>query len=196
MIPKIWLRKGKEKAIQRKHHWIFSGALFKVPKGILNGQLTDIHDSNDQFICRGLYHDASIAFRVLSFEDIPIDLTFWKLKLQLALVLRTNCQIIQEHNNIFRLFHGEGDGIPGLVVDIYKDTAVIQLHYPGLQQFLIDIKQSIRSLDLPIDNIVVRTTYHEVSSEEKSTEQVIHAKENSINFLIYPITGQKTGFFI
>jgi len=194
-IPKIWLKKGKEVAASRHHHWIFSGAIHKTKQVIPNGSLADVFSHNDIFLCRGMYQDASIAFRVLSFEQRAIDQGFWNEKLNEAFTVRQNIGLPNKATNIFRLFHGEGDEIPGLVIDIYANVAVIQIHYQGLEPFVDAIKNAVSQLPLNLDTIILKNTYDR-SDHITHEEKVVTAQEENITFKIDVAHGQKTGFFI
>ena len=197
-MKRIILKRSKSDLISRKHHWIFSGAIHKKDPEVKNMDLVHVVDSHDQFLCKGLYHDASIAVRILSFsEDDDIHaVDFWKDKILKAFNCRSLLGLPSDLTNIFRLVHGEGDMLPGLVIDVYDKTAVIQLHYPGISPFVGLIKQSINSLPLEIDQIIIKSTFDKKIEDSLSKEEKIIALENGIQFEIDPIKGQKTGFFI
>jgi len=194
-LPKIWLKKGKEIATSRHHHWIFSGAIRNIEKGISNGDLADVYSHNEIFLCRGMYHKASISFRILSFEERDIDQLFWKEKLDEAFLFRQHLGLPNPSTNIFRLFHGEGDEVPGLVIDVYANVAVLQLHYEGLEPFIPNIQKAINTLPLEIETIIVKKIY-EKSPNSEDEELFVVAKEENIKFKIDVLRGQKTGFFI
>lgn len=193
--PRIWLKKGKSAAVLRRHHWIFSGAIKKKESEIGNMHLVEVYSHKDEYLCTGMYHDASIALRILSFEKENIDQTYWNGRLQSALTMRSALGLPNKKTNIFRLFHGEGDGVPGLVIDIYNNAVVIQLHYEGLNQYLPNIKRAIKNLPLEIKDIIIKQTFDN-TQEEISQSHVIQAWEDGIQYEIDLVQGQKTGFFI
>ena len=129
---KIFLRRGKEESLKRFHPWIFSGAIAKMDPEIEEGDIVSVYTSENKFIAVGHYQIGSIAVRILDFNERRIDETFFIERLEQAYQLRLSIGLIRPDNNAFRLVHGEGDFLPGLVVDIYDKTAVIQAHSPGM----------------------------------------------------------------
>lgn len=196
MKPKIWLKKGKAAAIARRHHWIFSGAISRKESAISNGDFCEVYDKSDKFLCQGFYHDANIAVRILSFEIEAIDLSFWAKRLEAAISLRMKLGLPSEKTTVYRLIHGEADMIPGLVIDIYNTTAVIQLHYPGLENHLNTIKDALIQSTLNIEAFIFKYAYNKDALNEADVELPILVKENGISFIVDPVKGQKTGFFI
>lgn len=128
----IQLHKHKVQTIERRHPWIFSGALAGDTSGISNGEIVTITDHKSRFLARGHFQHATIAVRVLTFDDVPVDKAFFQAKLKNAIELRIQLNLIREDSNICRLVHGEGDSLPGLVVDYYNGVAVIQCHSIGM----------------------------------------------------------------
>ena len=122
MFPKVILKSGKEKSIQRRHPWIFSGAVYGVSRELNDGEMVDVVDSKNIHLGTGYFSDkGSIVVRILTFGEETFSDTFWKDKLQSAWYLRT--QLLDfEVTNAFRVIHGEGDGIPGLIIDYYDKT--------------------------------------------------------------------------
>ncbi len=207
MTEKIVIKKGKEEAILRKHNWIFSGAILSNISQIANGQLVKVFDYKDNFLAVGYFQDGSIAVRILSFVDIPIDLEYWKKVIQKAITLRKNLHLIDNpKTNCYRLIHGEGDGVSGLVIDVYDKTIVIQCHTTGILYERATISEALASvygkkytivdksketisgnaLDYEFNNTIIKGT-------EKTKEIVL---ENGLQFKIDWETGQKTGFFL
>ena len=147
-MKKIYLKKGKEESLLRFHPWIFSGAIQHADNGIQEGETVSVYTHDQEFICIGHAQIGSIAVRVLSFNNQPIDHNFWEKRLQAALDMRIATGIADNpKNNTFRLVHGEGDQLPGLVIDCYGKTAVMQAHSVGMHlqrqeicKALIDIK--------------------------------------------------------
>ena len=133
MYKNIYLKKGKEESLRRFHPWVFSGAIHHTDDGIEEGETVRIIAENGDFIATGHFQIGSIAVRVLSFDDVEIDDEFWKNKLKQALDMRIGAGIADNaRNNTYRLVHGEGDNLPGLVIDCYGKTAVMQAHSVGL----------------------------------------------------------------
>ena len=136
---KIFLKPKKEESINRFHPWIFSGAIKSIDfNNIKEGDIVEIYSNDNIFLAIGHYQIGSIAVRIFSFEQINIDYNFWKSKIENALILRKNLGLITDNNNCFRLVHGEGDFLSGLIIDIYGNTAVIQAHSVGMH-FLKDV---------------------------------------------------------
>ncbi|WP_057936553.1 class I SAM-dependent rRNA methyltransferase [Algoriphagus resistens] len=144
--PKIILKHGKEISLKRKHHWVFSGAIFQKDPNLKNGQLAAVISSKDEFLGIGYYTEGSIMVRIISFEERDIDQGFWNDKISSALTLRKSLGLTDsQETNVYRLVHGEGDLLPGLIVDFYKGTAVIQAHQIGIHAHLKEIAQAIKN---------------------------------------------------
>lgn len=206
-IPTIKLKKGKEISVLRKHPWVFSGAISFLPKSTSDGEIVNVVAFDDKFLGKGHYQGGgSISVRIISFDDQNIDQDFWNKIIYNAKTYRDSLQLIGNPlTNTYRLIHGEGDGIPGLIIDIYNDIAVIQCHSIGVHKDSSAIGQAIcnnygsiihaiyiRSKDTLPENYgaSVEDGYHMGNKEETI---II---ENGANFKINVITGQKTGFFL
>ena len=135
-IKSLVIRKNKQNSVERFHPWIFSGAIETDTSDILEGELVDIVGHKNQFVARGHFQPSTIAVRVLTFTDRPIDQDFYNEMVQNAVQMRLNLNLLNEKNNIFRLIHGEGDSLPGLIVDFYNGVAVIQCHSIGMYREL------------------------------------------------------------
>jgi 23S rRNA (cytosine1962-C5)-methyltransferase len=128
-LPIIYLKPGKEQSLKRFHPWIFSGAIKNVGGEVTEGDLVRIHDAHDNFLAIGHYQIGSIAVRVLTFQDEVVDHAFWVKRISVAWELRKTLGLAgSDTTNAYRLIHGEGDGMPGLIVDMYATTAVMQMH--------------------------------------------------------------------
>ncbi len=200
-LPKVILKSGKEKSIQRRHPWIFSGAVYGVSREINDGEMVDVVDSKNNHLGTGYFSDkGSIVVRILTFGDETFSENFWKDKLQSAWYLRT--QILDfEVTNAFRVIHGEGDGISGLIIDYYDKNWVIQAHSTGVFLQMEQIAEAIKSNF----SEYCETIYCKSSGTLPNTgtdyflfgnkvEAV--AKENNILFSVNWVEGQKTGFFL
>jgi 23S rRNA (cytosine1962-C5)-methyltransferase len=137
---KIVLKSGKEQSIRRYHPWIFSGAIKKMYGTPVEGDLVDVFDNKDEFLAVGHYAPSSIAIRILSFKQEIPDINFFREKIRKAIIYRRAVGIIDNPQiNVFRLIHGEGDGLPGLIVDFYNGVAVMQMHSVGFYRIRKEI---------------------------------------------------------
>lgn len=203
---KIILKPGKEKSIQRFHPWIFSGAIEAVTNELQNGDVAEIYDFRKNYLATGHYQDeGSIAVKIFSFEKKIIDAVFWKEKIQKAIGLRKIIGLYNsQHTNAFRLVHGEGDGLPGLIIDMYDGNAVIQFHSIGMYELkevfvkiLIDLMGSdLKSIYNKSGNTLSKDFEHPNEFLYNKSDSEILVKEFDNQFYIDIIEGQKTGFFI
>ena len=217
MYKTIELKKGKEESLKRFHPWVFSGAVAHIDEGIEEGETVRVITSQKQFIAVGHYQIGSISVRVLSFKDIAIDHNFWTERISSSLAMRQKIGIADNpNNNTYRLIHGEGDGIPGLIIDCYDDTAVIQAHSVGIHLCRKEIaKALVEVMGKRISNIYYKsetTLPYKAKLGEESYEAAASnglkngflyggsekntAIENGLTFHVDWLHGQKTGFFI
>jgi 23S rRNA (cytosine1962-C5)-methyltransferase len=203
--PVIKLRRGKEDSPDRFHPWVFSGALVRQPENIEEGDIVKVVADDGRVIGVGHYQIGSIAVRMLSFEDSPIDVDFYSTRLQQAYRLRQALGLIREDNDTFRLVHGEGDFLPGLVVDLYGATAVVQAHSPGMHFARNIIADALVSMpDAGIRNVFYKseTTLPYKANLDPVDQYIVGefetniATENGLKFNIDWLRGQKTGFFV
>ena len=203
---KIYLKKGKDESLKRFHPWVFSGAIQNTEGDIAEGETVRVINSNGEFIAIGHYQIGSIAVRVLSFEDIEIDFDFWLSRLQEALNMRISIGVADNpDNNTFRLVHGEGDHLPGLVIDCYGKTAVLQAHSVGMHvcRHIIS-KALLQVMGSRIENIYYKSETTLPFKADLSQENgFIHGEsadniaiENGLKFHVDWLKGQKTGFFV
>lgn len=203
---KVFLRKGKEASLERFHPWVFSGAVAKMTGEPEEGEVVEVYTASGEFIATGHYQIGSIAVRVLSFEKRAIDKAFIAERLTAAYNMRKAMNLdFSERNNTFRLVHGEGDFLPGLIIDIYGSTAVMQAHSVGMHLMRNLIAESIIEVFEGKVNCVFyksETTlpYKADTGAEDGyligEDKVALASENGLKFLIDWEKGQKTGFFI
>ena len=204
---KVYLKPGKEESLKRFHPWIFSGAIARMDGQPEEGEVVEVYTSGRQFIAKGHFQIGSIAVRVLSFrQEEAIDTAFWRRKLQTALDMRRSIGLAgRADNNTYRLVHGEGDNLPGLVIDIYARTAVMQAHSAGMHLDRMDIAEALAdTLQEEIDNIYYKSEttlpYKADLFPENgflrggSADNV--ATEYGLRFHIDWLKGQKTGFFV
>lgn len=203
---RIYLKPKKEESLNRFHPWIFSGAVAKMDKYIQEGELVQVYTAANNFIAEGHYQKGSIIVRVLSFQPEEINLSFWVKKMESAFQVRQALGLVDtSHNNTFRLVHGEGDNLPGLIVDVYGKTAVVQSHSVGMHLHRLEIAKAIEEvLKDRIDNIYYKSEMTlskqaNMLSENgflKGGSEDNIAIENGLKFHVDWLKGQKTGFFI
>ena len=206
MYRKVYLKKGKEESLKRFHPWIFSGAIQSTEGELEEGEVVRVITAGGEFIAVGHYQIGSIAVRVLSFSDVTVDDEFWSSRLRSAFRMRQSIGIVDNpHNNTYRLVHGEGDNIPGLVIDVYGDTAVMQAHSVGIHQQRLAIARCL----VEVAGDRVKNVYYksettlpykaDLGQEDGfivggSDDNV--AMENGLKFHVDWLKGQKTGFFV
>ena len=146
-MKKVIVKKNKEAAIRRFHPWVFSGAIKKMDKGVRDGDVVQVQTESGEFLANGHYQNGSISVRLFSFEAGKADLSFWIKKLQAALQVRQLTGLANStQTNCYRLVHAEGDGLPGLIIDIYDKTAVIQCHSIGMHMARTFIAEALQEV--------------------------------------------------
>lgn len=206
MYKQIYLKKGKEESLLRFHPWVFSGAISHSDKGIEEGDIVRVITSDGRFIAVGHYQIGSIAVRVLSFRDVTIDSDFWQSRLQSAIDMRVKLGIADSPtNNTYRLVHGEGDNLPGLVIDVYSKTAVMQAHSVGMHVCRVDVAEAlVKVMGNRIENVYYKSETTLPFKAELGQENGFlyggseenTAVENGLKFYVDWLKGQKTGFFV
>lgn len=200
----VILRRGKEESLQRFHPWVFSGAIARMDN-IDEGDLVTVYSNDGKLIGNGHYQVGSIAVRMLCFDDSEINEDFFVERLTQAYAMRQTLNLMRPDNNSFRLVHGEGDFLPGLVVDVYGNTAVMQAHSPGMHFARNIIAQSLTRLPgAPIKNVYYKseTTLPFKAQLDPQNDYIIGsydtdvAIENGLKFHVDWLKGQKTGFFV
>jgi 23S rRNA (cytosine1962-C5)-methyltransferase len=203
---KIVLKSGKEQSLMRYHPWIFSGAIKKIYGNPVEGDLVDVFDNKDTFLAVGHYAPSSIAVRVLSFKQIAPDINFFREKIKMAINYRKTIGIIGNPLvTVYRLIHGEGDCLPGLIVDYYNGVVVMQMHSVGFYRIRKEITEIL--VELLKDQIVAVYDKSEGTiphmSDVTGVNEFLYGNsgpvtvtENGYLFKIDWTTGQKTGFFI
>ncbi len=202
-MKQVQLKRGKEESLLRFHPWVFSGALARIDDGIGEGDVVSVVKADGTHIATGHYQKGSIAVRVLTFGDEPIDDDFWRRRLTQALLARRAMGLTDNPlTTAYRLVHGEGDMLPGLVVDVYGQTAVMQAHSMGMHRS----RQLIARLLTEVTQGTIAHVYYKseatlafaqpengflVGGSEQNT-----AMENGLQFYADWTTGQKTGFFV
>ena len=203
---KVYLKPGKEESLKRFHPWVFSGAIAKVEGEPEEGEVVDVYTSKKEFIACGHFQIGSIAVRVLTFKQEESNRDFWKRRLAVALDLRRSLNLVNNpENNTCRLVHGEGDNLPGLIIDVYGQTAVMQAHSAGMHVDRLEIAEALSEV---MGDIVKHIYYKSETTlpfkadlgpengfiKGGSPENV--ALENGLKFHVDWLKGQKTGFFV
>lgn len=204
---KVYLKPGKEESLKRFHPWVFSGAIARVEGEPEEGEVVDVYTSKKEFIACGHFQIGSIAVRVLSFRQEVIDRAYWVRRLSVAKDLRRALGLIDNpQNNTYRLVHGEGDNLPGLIIDVYNHTAVMQAHSAGMHIYRMEIADALTEVmgDV-IQNIYYKSeTTLPFKADLLATENGFIkggspdnvAMENGLKFHVDWLKGQKTGFFV
>lgn len=201
----IYLKKGKEESLKRFHPWIFSGAIHHADEGIEEGEVVRVYTADKNFIAVGHFQIGSIAVRVLSFKDIEINHDFWTSRLSDALTMRARIGVVGSKNMTYRLVHGEGDLVPGLIIDCYGRTAVMQAHSVGIHLSRYQICEALLEvMGNQLDAIYYKSeTTLPFKAELGQENGFIHGNtdddvtiENGLKFHVDWLRGQKTGFFV
>lgn len=200
------LKRGKEESLDRFHPWVFSGALAgPLPDGLEEGDVVNVAAHDGRHIGVGHFQIGSIAVRILDFADTSIGTGFFTMRLEQALRLRRALGLARPDNDAYRLVHGEGDFLPGLVIDIYGPTAVLQAHSPGMHFARRQVAEAIAGLEgLGVRNVYYKseTTLPYKAHLDAQNGYILGefetsvATENSLRFNIDWLRGQKTGFFL
>ena len=206
MYKNIYLKHRKEESLKRFHPWVFSGAIHHMDEGIAEGDTVRVITADGNCIAVGHYQLGTITVRVLSFDDIAIDDSFWQQRMQSALAMRESIGVANNpDNNTYRLIHGEGDNLPGLIIDCYGTTAVMQAHSVGMHVCREHIcKALVEVMGDRIKNVYYKSeTTLPFKAELGQENGFIYghtdnnkAVENSLSFHVDWLKGQKTGFFV
>ena len=204
IYKRVILKRGKEESLKRFHPWVFSGAIARMDK-VEEGDLVTVYDHEGNLIGNGHFQIGSIAVRILSFDDTEIDANFFLRRLSEAFKMRQALGLLRPDNNAFRLVHGEGDFLPGLVIDIYGTTAVMQAHSPGMHFARHLIADALTQLpDGVVKNVYYKsetTLPYKAQLDPQNTYikgafDSDVAMENGLKFHVDWMKGQKTGFFV
>lgn len=202
----IILKNGKDKSVYRYHPWIFSGAIDKIEGTVQEGDLVKVYNAEKKFLAIGHYQIGSIAIRILSFKEEEINYTFWTRRLQKAYRMRYALGLCNAvNNNVYRLVHGEGDDLPGLIIDMYAGVAVVQFHSVGmyLQREIIAraltevMGEKVTAIyDKSETTLPFKATLEPRNGYLYGKAENFIALENGLKFHVDWLEGQKTGFFI
>ena len=203
---RIVLKSGKDQSLRRFHPWVFSGAIKKIHGPAREGELVDLYDNKEEFLACGHYQEGSIAVRVLGFEPLACDQAFWDRKVEAAWRLREKLGLVgSEQTSVFRWINAEGDGMPGLIVDFYDGSAVIQTHSLGMHGALDELVNAMKK--------TAGSRLHTIYNKSESTlpdkpgikarsgflmgsQASGEVRENGYRFKVNWVEGQKTGFFV
>jgi 23S rRNA (cytosine1962-C5)-methyltransferase len=210
-LKTIVLSNKKESSLERKHPWVFSGAINRIisdtGEAPFNGELVEVVDIRNNFLAIGYFSEGTIAVRVISFKQEPINQDFWNNKLQSAFSVRESLNLTNNSStNIYRLMHGEGDGIPGLVIDFYNGTAIVQAHAIGVYNALDEISLALQNLYGDKLIAIYNKSAESIAKQTNETvengyiyqngEPNVVGLEHGNEFNLDWINGQKTGFFL
>ena len=205
-FAKVILGSGKDQSVRRFHPWIFSGAIKKIKGEVQEGDVVEVYSNHDELLAMGHYQSGSIAVRVFANEAVTPDVAFWTSKIQDAFDTRQAMGLVDnEQTNVYRLLFGEGDGMPGLIIDFYNGTAVLQSHSVGMHRSRLDISEALKNVlqhrlkaiydksDETLPKNLELPSTNGLLWGETLTNEVL---ENDLKFNIDWEKGQKTGFFI
>ena len=204
-MSKIVLKAGKERSLYRLHPWVFSGAIAKIKGDVQEGDVVQVYNSDDEYLATGHYQIGSIAVRVLTFKEEEIDYNFWVERIRQAYLTRVAIGLATNpNNNVYRLVHGEGDDLSGLVIDYYAGVAVVQFHSVGIDKVREEITKAL--LEVMGDKLIAiydkseGTLPFKAGLNPKNDYLYGHtdnftAIENGLKFNVDWLEGQKTGFF-
>ena len=219
-MKRVILNKGKESSLLRFHPWVFSGAIKRITGGTpFEGELVEVEAYDGRYLGTGHYQIGSIAVRILSFEKRMIDDSFWDEALAKAYNMRRSLGVFNDTTNCYRLVHGEGDFLPGLIIDIYNGYAVIQAHSAGMFLAIEDIAAALRRVygnglvgiydkssgtapfkaGLPLNDRYIWRSETAIDAQLHNDDEnhfAVAVLENGNKFLVDWVNGQKTGFFL
>lgn len=214
-VLKVWLKEGKEQSLKRFHPWVFSGAIKKIETGVVNGSTVEVYSGKEEYLATGHYQQGSIAVRIFSFKKIIPDAGFWESRIRNAYNYRESLGITgNAQTNVYRLINAEGDGLPGLIVDFYNGTAVIQTHSFGMENEIPVLAQALKDIYGDILKAIYKKTKKGNGNKKGEDVPLIHSGQGEKNEYLYGSddtkiviengnkfkvdweTGQKTGFFI
>lgn len=204
-MKRIYLKPKKEESLQRFHPWVFSGAIQSIEGKPAEGEEVEVYAADRSFLAIGHYQIGSIAVRVLSFVPCSINADFWSSRIRDAFSMRMAAGLVRENNTTYRLVHGEGDHLPGLIVDVYDQTAVMQAHSAGMHLVRTELATAIIAEVKGVTQVYYKseTTLPFKAGLEPQDGYLIGgevrthvATENGLQFNVDWLRGQKTGFFV
>ncbi len=202
---KIILKRGKDEALRRFHPWVFSGAILRASPDLAEGDVVSVYSGDNEFLGLGHYQAGSIAVRIFSFEEIEPDYNYWKKKVEIALLVRKATGIISGETDVFRIVHGEGDGLPGMIIDYYNGIVVLQFHSIGMYRLREVFTRILKEIfgdrlsavyDKSSKTLPYKADLNHIDCYLYGENQSVLIHENGLGFRVNWETGQKTGFFI
>ncbi len=198
----IILKQGRDHSVKRLHPWVFSGAIQQTTDGLKDGDWVEVQDVSKKTLGFGHYQKGTITVRIVWFGAVPPGNSVYRSKIKVAIAQRMATQVVSEYTNAFRLVHGEGDGLPGLIIDIYHDVAVVQAHSAGMHLDRNLISDAIK-MTLEEKGFSVSAVYYKSLSEKSQSEYLLGMAgvphivlEHGNKFYVDWEEGQKTGFFL
>lgn len=200
----VQIHKNKINSIERKHPWVFSGAITSDTKELKDGDVVTVCDAKNRFLARGHFQHATISVRILTFEDQELNQDFFNQRIANAVELRNKLNLITKKSNICRLVHGEGDSLPGLIIDFYNGVAVIQCHSIGMYNSVELIAEALKAALGKTLTAIYSKSSDTLPQRAEGKDAYLHgtcetphlALEYGVKLQIDWVTGQKTGFFI
>lgn len=202
----VILGSGKDQSVKRFHPWVFSGAIKKIKGPVAEGDVVAVYSNHDEFLGLGHYQVGSIAVRLFSFTEVEPNLQFWKGKLQQAFRLRESLGLTDsETTNVYRLIHAEGDGMPGLIIDFYNGTAVMQFHSIGMYHIRMELAEALKEIygdkliavfDKSEKTIPFKSKIDAKNEYLFGNSGITEVQEYGNRFKVDWERGQKTGFFV
>ncbi len=198
----ITLKQGRDHSVKRLHPWVFSGAIQQTTDGLKDGDWVEVQDVSKKTLGFGHYQKGTITVRIVSFGAVPPGNSVYRSKIKVAFAQRLATQVISEYTNAFRLVHGEGDGLPGLIIDIYHDVAIVQAHSAGMHLDRNLVSDAIK-MALEENGFSVSAVYYKSLAEKSESEYLLGMAgvphivlEHGNKFYVDWEEGQKTGFFL
>lgn len=202
----VILKSGKDQSAKRFHPWVFSGAIKKIKDPVSEGDIVAVYSNKEEFLGFGHYQIGSIAVRIFTFTEVKIDANFWRHKLNNAYQLRKNLGLTDnKETNVYRLVHAEGDGLPGLIIDFYNGTAVMQMHSIGMYQIRMELADALKEIygeklkavyDKSEKTIPFKSEIDAKNGYLLGKPETTEVKEYGNRFGVDWEKGQKTGFFV
>lgn len=202
ILGTIILKQGRDHSIRRFHPWVFSGAIHQITDGLKDGDWVEVQDSSKKTLGFGHYQKGTITVRVIWFGAIPPGDSVYRAKIKVAFTQRLETQVISDYTNAYRLIHGEGDGLPGLIVDVYHDVAILQAHSAGMHRDRNLISEAIK-MAMEENGFQISAVYYKSLSDKSESEYLVGMAavphlilEHGNKFYVDWEEGQKTGFFL
>jgi 23S rRNA (cytosine1962-C5)-methyltransferase len=199
----VRLKQGRDHSVKRFHPWVFSGAIQSITGEVKDGEWVEVADASGKVLGFGHYQKGTITVRMISFGAIPPGDSVYRAKIKSAFTQRINSRVLNEFTNSYRLVHGEGDGLPGLIVDVYHDVAVMQAHSAGMLEDRAFISDAIKQIVHEEFGYEISAVYYKSLTEKSQSEYLLGMAavphlimENGNKFYVDWEEGQKTGFFL